>query len=376
MSRRRGHVRERTPGRWEVIAHLGKDPITERERYKSRSVRGNEEAADKALRKLLREIDADELRVKRTFRQLSDAWLTHARPSLSPRTAETYEMWLDKRILPAIGDLPLERVTGRRLDTLYAALGAELAPKSVLHCHAIIHRAFKQAYRWGWVDENPGDRATPPSVERRKMDPPSPETVVELIRKAFETHVPLGASVWLAAVTGARRGELCALRWSGVDLVTGTLTISEAAIETGGKVLVKDTKTHRVRRLALDPGSVVMLVEYRREREVKAEVLGVDLEPDGYVFSDDPAGRTPLKPELFTRRFRRLCNTVGVHPRLHDLRHFMATQALAGGTDVGTVANRLGHADWATTLRVYTHPLAAADQIAADKLGAIVAPKG
>ena len=93
------------------------------------------------------------------------------------------------------------------------------------------------------------------------------------------------------------------------------------------------------------------------------------LSDDAYVFSFDPAGRQPVHPDSVTHRFSRLARRLGLRTRLHDLRHYAATQLIAGGVDLRTVSGRIGHAGGgATTLRVYTHFLAAADRQAAEVL--------
>jgi integrase len=175
--------------------------------------------------------------------------------------------------------------------------------------------------------------------------------------------------LWLAATTGARRGELCALRWSSVDLDAAELVIVRNLIVRGGQLVEKDTKTHAARRIALSDDSIALLEEHRRRCAERAQACGVPLTADTYVFSFDPAGRQPMNPDSVTHRFGRLAKQVGLHTRLHDLRHYAATQLIAGGVDVRTVSGRIGHAGGgATTLRVYTHFQAAPDRRAAELL--------
>jgi hypothetical protein len=158
--------------------------------------------------------------------------------------------------------------------------------------------------------------------------------------------------LWRAATTGARRGELCALRWSNVDLDAGELLIVRNLIVHGGQLLEKETKTHAARRIALFNDSIALLDEHWRRCVQRAQPCGVTLTPDAYVFSFDPAGRQPMNPESVTHRFGRLAKQLGLRARLHDLRHYAATQLIAGGVDVRTVSGRIGHAGGgATTLR-------------------------
>jgi integrase len=153
------------------------------------------------------------------------------------------------------------------------------------------------------------------------------------------------------------------------DLEVGELLITRNLIVRGGQLLEKDTKTHAARRIALFDDSVALLDEHRRRCAQRAQTCGATLTPDAYVFSFDPASRQPMNPDSVTHRFGRLAKQLGLRARLHDLRHYAATQLIAGGVDVRTVSGRIGHADGgATTLRVYTHFQAAADRRAAQFL--------
>jgi integrase len=176
--------------------------------------------------------------------------------------------------------------------------------------------------------------------------------------------------VYVAATTGCRRGELCGLKWSDIDLESGTLTIRRAITDTSFGVQENDPKTHRSRRISLDPSSVLVLAgqfERMSERAASCEVQLVD---DAFVWSQEPDGSAPYRPNRVTDAFRTLRNRLDM-PKLdfHHLRHFAATTLAGAGVDVRTIAGRLGHANPAITLRTYAHFLEAADRQAADVMG-------
>jgi integrase len=244
-----------------------------------------------------------------------------------------------------------------------------MAPATVRQVHAILRRVLDQAARWGWLVANPAALASPPRLGPADIQPPSPEEVSQIVGAAYEVDPDFAVLLWLAATTGARRGELCALRWSHVQLEAAELLILRNLIQRDGQLVEKDTKTHAARRIALYEDSVVLLVEHRTRCQQRAEACGAVLSHDAYLFSFDPAGRQPMHPDSVTHRFSRLTRQLGVQTRLHDLRHYAATQLIAGGVDVRTVSGRIGHAGGgATTLRVYTHFQAAADRRAAELL--------
>ena len=138
------------------------------------------------------------------------------------------------------------------------------------------------------------------------------------------------------------RGELLGLRWGDWDQDAGTLTVERAVISVKGALQVKATKTHGVRRLACDPFTDEVLKRHRAIMEERAEDAGVELADDGPVFSYDL--QRPIHPDTVSHYVRDLADKAGVDIHVHQLRHFAATQLVSGGTDVRTVAGRLGHA--------------------------------
>lgn len=136
----------------------------------------------------------------------------------------------------------------------------------------------------------------------------------------------------------------------------------------------KDTKSHQARRIAIDPATLAALEMHRVDLVRRADELGATLDVDALLFSADDHRQRPWRPDVVTNRFLRLCRKTGVSGvRLHDLRHFVATNLGAAGTPIATISARLGHRDVATTLNVYSHSLPAADRAAASTLGDLLA---
>jgi integrase len=162
--------------------------------------------------------------------------------------------------------------------------------------------------------------------------------------------------------TGARRGELCALRWRHVDTTRRTLVIRASIAQAGREVWEKDTKLHQRRHIALDPVTTAILAAYRDERQRRAALVGVALTEDGFVFSPRIDARTCRSPQGLTCQYHRLVARLGITTTLHKLRHYSATELIRAGVDVRTVAGRLGHADGGTTLAYYAAWVREADQ--------------
>lgn len=377
----RGHIRQRGNA-WELRAYVGRDPVTGRKKYLTRTFRGGKRAAEEALSKFVTEVGGGAHAAQdATVSDLIEQWLSLASPELSPTTARGYRWIVDKYIAPTLGKVPLARLRPAQLDTFYAYLrekgganGRPLAPATVRQVHAILRKALNQAVRWGWLATNPAMQATPPRIRRPEISPPEPADVLRLIEAADVVDPDLATFLRTSVTTGARRGELCALRWRDLDLPGRTVTIAHNLVEgTGGELVEKDTKTHAARRIALDTTTVEVLETHRRRMDDRARTCGTTIGEGAYVFTRSVDGAEPWVPNEVTKVFIAPRNKVGLkNVRLHDLRHFAATRLLAAGVPVRTVSGRLGHANAATTLGVYAHFVEESDRDAADTLGAVL----
>lgn len=359
-----GSIRQRGDA-WQLRVYDGTG-LDGRKRYVSRTVRGTRADAEAELGRLVSMVrDTSTNPVHGTVGELCDKWLAFATPSLKPAVAVEYRRLLDRRILPRFADTPVVAVRPAELDAWYHLLstgggsnGQGLSANSVNRVHSILHRAFEQAVAWGWIGHNPVHHATPPTVRRRPLRLPAPADVARLIDNAAAVNPSLPLFLRLAALTGARRSELCALRWRHVDTDAGTIHIAGALTSTPIGLVETATKTHAERRLAIDPTTCELLDALRKPPGDR----------NGFVFTHD-GGATPWRPNYVTLAFVRLTRKAGLPDvRLHDLRHFAATTMLLNGVDVRTAAGRLGHARASTTLDIYAHYTQPADRHAATTL--------
>ena len=318
-------------------------------------------------------------RSRATVGDLLEAWFDHANADLSPKTVRETRGYLDRNLIPALGDVRLDRLRADDIDRYYRMLrtrggqtGGSLAPATIRRLHGILRRALNQGVRWGWVASNAASAATPPRVPVSTIKPPSADQVAALYELAGREDPAFACYLLLAAATGARRSELIALRWADVDLAAGVVCIARAIVLGVEGLVEKDTKNHAVRKVALDPMTVRELAAHRDRTAVLVEALGCGWTNERLMFTSAPDGLTPWFPDSVTRSFGRLCAKAGLKGiRLHDLRHYVATRLLTNGVDVRTVAGRLGHRDASTTLNVYSHFIEQADRGAADLLGAV-----
>ncbi len=369
----KGSKRERVEGSgiWELRVYNGTDPVSGKARQVSRTVRGGARKADDELRALIREVEAGKHRTTEgTVGHLLDLYLAQIESNgASPYTLRNLRGIVRNHLGPQLGLTPLSELTAAQIDAYYRSLYGRLHPRTIYGHHALLRAALNQAIMWEWLVVNPTRRATPPAVPRHEPTPPTAAEVVALLEAAEAVNPSMAAFLYVAATTGARRGELCALRAASVDLELGTMLIANSVVEMSAATRkVKSTKSGRPRRLALDASTVAVLRRQMATLEPSSMV-------NPFVFSADPAGRYPMRPAAATEFFCRTRDKLGLkHVRLHHLRHFMATQSLAGGTDVRTVSGRLGHSRPAMTLDVYSAFIPVQDRKAADHMGELLRP--
>ena len=307
----KGSMREQRPGYWQLRVADGSDPITGRKRYRTKGVRGTKREAQRALAALVTDVDQGRTAPAAiTVHQLLDTWLEHIEHlGRSPTTLYGYRRLVLQ--LPA-GFLatPLKRVTPKALDDLYRHLLDERRrkPATVLRFHTVLHAALRQATKWEWLPTNPADRATPPSVRRAEIRPPAVDDVVKVLAAAAQSRNRENAIVLrVLAATGCRRGEVCALQWTDLDLdgAQPGLTIRRAVVKVEGVLIVKDTKTHAVRRLRLDQDTAEMLRAHRRAALELGLAAGAPPLPDEWVFPRQPGSVEPLPPDRISQAFTR-----------------------------------------------------------------------
>jgi integrase len=220
---------------------------------------------------------------------------------------------------------------------------------------------------------NKAAMAVAPSPNPTEPDPPSAEEAAALLNTAW-TDPEWGLLLWLTMITGTRRGELCALTWNDVDVDRAVLRVPFSIAQTKAGLKKKRTKTEKGRRVALDPNTVSLLVEHRQRWEERCAALGCELTADAYLFSPAPDASTPFVPRSLTQRYRRMATKLKLRStRLHSLRHYSATELIAAGVNIRTVAGRLGHGSGgATTLKVYAAWVDHADRQAAATMAQIM----
>lgn len=360
MNRASGSVFQRN-GKWAYRVQW-------REAGARRSKRGGgfktKSEAQQALRKVLGELDTG--RVVTPHGTVGDwlvEWLdTYSRSGKVKRTTiAAYADHVNKQLVPRIGNVPLGKLTPAHVARLYADLlsagevrhksGRGLSPKTVRNIHQTLNKALGDAVRYGRVARNVCESVDLPRYERPEIQAWSVEELQHFLGDAASREDGLLPVWYLLASTPLRRGEVCGLRWSDVDLVEGLVTVRSTRLEVHGEVFEDSPKSRRGRRtLALDTPAVVALAALRNAQEENAALLGGKCSE--YVVTDHNG--KPISPESLTRKFYAATKRARLPQiRLHSLRHTWASFALQEGTSIHVVAGRLGHSDPGFTLRTY-----------------------
>jgi integrase len=254
----------------------------------------------------------------------------------------------------------------RVVSGLYEQLiDAGVSPHTVQKMKVMLSGAWQRAITAGYDTRNPIRMVPAPYTEKPHIDPPTPRDVNKLMDAAETDQQRL--FIRLAAATGARRGELCGLQWDDFDFDKNSVILRRSVVTTRDGVDIRETKTGRKGHRVIAVGDIVMQHVRRWRVQQLEQALAAGLPEPVWVFSQD-AGVTPWRPEYPTSWFIKLRNQTGASCRLHDLRHFAATQLLAGGMSLAQVAGRLGHASVATTAATYAHWVPAMDREAAEIL--------
>lgn len=357
-------IRERRPGVWEVRVFTGRDAHG-RPRQASRTVHGLKRDAQRVAAELTaRPVGRS---AGRTVGDALEAWLaandaTWAASSRRDQHSRAALVAADR-----IATVRLARLSVADVERWHARLrAAGIGEASIRNQHQALRAALTQAIRWGWVSSNAAGMARLGSAKRKPRAGMSPDDVRTVLAAAASFDAAAAVALRIAAVTGARRAEIAALRWE--DLSPDHRLTIDGAIEVvrlpdrAPKLVDAAGKTAGQRVVALDEATVAAIEALAADRRVYGP----------WMFSIGPE---PPNPDRIGGWWRRARALAAIDPswRLHDLRHWSATMGISRGHDVRTVAGRLGHSNPAMTLRVYAHAVDAADAAMAETLGDVLA---
>jgi integrase len=362
--RRTGHIRERSPGAFELRYSLGTDPANGKRKIATATVRGSRKDAEKELRRLLRSLDTgehvDPNRIK--VREWLTTWLAAVRSEVAPKTHERYGEIVANFLAPALGNLQLAKLAPVDIQDAYTGWATSgrrdgkeggLSPRTRRHIHRILNAALSRAVE----------------VECRDMVTLTVEQAQWLLEAVRHSHIYW--PVLIALATGMRRGEILALRWRNFGPNSGVVRVVERLEQTRQGLRFKAPKSEKARAISLPAFAIEEL--NRRKREQAEELLALGVRQTGDTLVCARRDGKPLQPQSLTHEFPRFLARLGSdfpRVRFHDLRHSHATQLLLAGVHPKIAQERLGHSTVTTTLDLYSHVTATMQEDAAGRIDA------
>jgi len=232
---------------------------------------------------------------KQTVEQFLANWLTAHNPSVRPRTTERYEGFVRLHVIPVIGRVRLDKLSAQHIQTLYAQkLEEGLSPTTVNTLHMMLHKALKDAVRWGLVARNVCDLVSPPRRAHYEFKSLTKEQAQQLLTSLHGHNME--ALFVLALTTGMRRGEILALKWQDIDFEQNILQVRRIFTRSKGqRYVLAEPKTDKSRRNLILPSLVVYLLKQHRmsQQQAKSEA-GEYWQANDLVFCT--ALGTPLNP--------------------------------------------------------------------------------
>jgi integrase len=368
-----GSYRERKDGTWECRITL---PNGQRKSFYGATQAEVIKKRKEAERELERGRDLS--KKSETVESFMRRWLDDvARPTIRPKTYESYAQLLRLHILPALGRIKLEKLKPADVQRLMADMSAKgLSPRTVQYVRAIIRRALGHAVKWGLVAQNVATLVDPPRTVRKSVVPLDADGARRFLNAAREQEPRLWPFFATAIYTGLRQAELLGLRWRDVNLSNGTLRVSATLQRINKEWTFVEPKTKRSARTLSLPAAAIDALKEQRDRQAFERKTAANLWIDRDLVFTTPKG-TPLEPSNVSKKLHALLEEAGLPKQgMHALRHCCASLLLAQGVSPRVVMEQLGHTQISVTMDIYSHVMPAMLKNAADALDDALRQRG
>lgn len=266
---------------------------------------------------------------------------------------------------------------GLPLDQVFTPVGDKdtLAVSTILHHHRLISSMLGTAVKWQLIFSNPCSRVVLPKNKRKEAVYLDEEQAAQLLAALEKESLQHQTIVKLLLFTGMRRGELCGLEWKDIDFDNAVIFVRRSSLYLSGKGVFEDeTKNETIERCMKVSDDVITILRVWRAEQARQRLkMGDQWQDTDRLFT--AWNGAPIRPDVITAWFHRFVTKNGLPPvHIHSLRHTNATLLIAAGTNLTTVAARLGHANTTTTSKIYAHAIKSADEAAAEVLQDILHP--
>ena len=289
-------------------------------------------------------------------------WLRVAKSTVKLTTYASYEMMATRIIIPYFETLniKLKELTTEDIQEFYSAQLERVSANTVIHYHAVIHRALKYAVKIKTIQANPAVNVERPKKEKfigGFYDKKEVNVLFDIVQGN-----PLEVAIKLAAFYGLRREEIIGLKWNAIDFENSTLTIQHTVTECNlnGKHIEVASDTAKtdssLRTMPLVADFREMLLAKKEKQEHYRKLCGRSYckEYLDYIFVNEMGER--WKPSYLSDGFKRILEQNDLRRiRFHDLRHTCASLLLANNVPMKKIQEWLGHSDFSTTANIYAH---------------------
>ena len=371
-----GHIRKRTTkdgkASYQIILETDRDPITGKRQRMYKTVNGTKKEAESTMTKMKYQLENGTTITKPSALKLCDwmdEWHRLYTAQLSQTTRAGYKQQIDYRIIPSLGNIPLNSLKPNDIQAWVNWLSNDegLSGQTVKNIFLNLKVALEVARKQKMIPENPCRDIILPTIKQYKAQVFTPSQIKQMLTVAQDTDMYLIAVI--EAYLGLRKGEIAALKWEDIDLENGIVHIIRSRVKADKTVITKAPKSDAgIRDLYLGNEALQIFKGEYEKYLTKAKEAGFNA--TGYVIHK--LNGEPYVPDSISQKWERFRDANNLPKiRFHDLRHTCATTMIAAGVDPKTVQTRLGHSDIQITLNTYSHCLPEMNKAAGDKMDAI-----
>ncbi|NBI07220.1 tyrosine-type recombinase/integrase [Senegalia massiliensis] len=375
-----GSIEKRGKNSYRLVVSAGYGLEGKRKKFTKTVKCKNITQARKELVKFVASVENDTFiePAKVTLSAFAYKWLeVYAMPNLADKTINTYQGYLDTKILPYIGHMKLSQIKPMHLLDYYKFLkekykkknGEPLSNNSIIKYHKLLNVIFKTAVKWEILSKNPAENISPAKYVKPKHEFYDEEEVKLLISCLKNEPMKYKVAIMITVTAGLRLGELMGLKWEHIDFENNTITIEQANQYLSKKgTFTKDPKNFSSNRTISVPGSITKLIKKYQIEQLENKLKCGDLwEETGFLFTQwNGKAMHPYTPSKWFDKFIKRNGLKKI--TFHQLRHTSATMLINSGINVRALSSRLGHSNTSTTMNIYAHELKSVDKAAADKL--------
>lgn len=313
----------------------------------------------------------------KTFKEYSEYFMDrHCKKNVSNYTRNGYEQLLVK-INSLIGSIKLNDINELILEKMYCKLKkgtrkVEVSNETISHYYTLINIMLNKAVKWKLIDKNPNLLVDRPKKEKSERHFYDVEEVNSLLKCIRSENIKYNTLITLAIDSGARRGEICALRWSDVNFEKGTLLIDNSLKIINGVVDEQKPKTiYSNREIYLSEETLNLLKEYKLWQNNYIKELGSKWIGTNRIFTDSVGKH--MHPDTCNKILDKITKKYNLRRlKFHELRHTCTSLLINGGINPKAVSERLGHANTNITMNIYTHIYDSAKKECANNLNKII----